>query len=203
MSVTSNVVRLPESQDKRLEEAIRLYDSGKFEAALSRTISLIDEGCDEAYYFAGCIYEEGGNGVERDLNKALFYYEKSVDEFGYVEGYLSLGRLYYFGIGVYQDYRKAFEFFSVVAEKKNNGIAQMMLGHMYQHGQGVEKNLMKAREYYQKAWSQDYVFALTHLALLEQECGNYLKAFWLRAKAAYLAFKISIQNPYDRRLRRS
>lgn len=118
VSVTSNVVRLPESRDKGLEEAIRLYDSGQFAAALTRTISLIDEGCDEAYYFAGCIYEEGGHGVERNLDKARFYYEKSVDEFGYVEGYLALGRLYYFSIGVPQDYRKAFEFFLLLPRRK-------------------------------------------------------------------------------------
>lgn len=201
--VTNKVVEFPASRDQRLEEAIGFYYSCRFPEALDRLISLINAGCDEAYYYVGCIYEEGGNGVEKDVDKALFYYEKSVNEFGYVEGYLALGRLYYFGIGVPQDYHKALELFSIVAEKANNGIAQMMLGRMYQYGHGVEKNLVRAREYYQAAWNQNYVFALTHLALLEQECRNYLKALWLRARATYLAFKITLCNPHDRRLRRS
>lgn len=203
VSVTSNVVRLPESRDKSLEEAIRLYDSGQFAAALTRTISLIDEGCDEAYYLAGCIYEKGGHGVERNLDKARFYYEKSVDEFGYVEGYLALGRLYYFSIGVPQDYQKAFEFFSVVAEKKNNGIAQMMLGQMYAFGHGVQQDFGIAREYFQKAADQGYVFPLSALSALEWRAGNYPQSIRLRIKAIWLAIRVSRSDPHDWRLRRS
>lgn len=201
--MTSKVVRFPENRNKSLEEAIGLYDSGQFAAALIRIVALIDEGCDEAYYFAGCIYEEGGRGVERDLDKARFYYEKSVDEFGYVEGYLALGRFYYFGIGVPQDYKKALDLFCVVADKKNNGVAQMMIGQMYAFGHGVQQDSWIAHEYYQKAADQGYVFPLSALSALEWRAGNYLRSVKLRIRAIWMAIRVSQSDPRDWRLRRS
>ena len=98
---TRKIVEFPVNRSQRLEAAIALYYSGTDPvAALKEFLVLIDEGSFEAYYFAGCLYEEGEGDVEEDLDKALFYYQKSVEEFGYLEGCLALGRLYYHGIGV-------------------------------------------------------------------------------------------------------
>jgi TPR repeat protein len=204
---TNNIIELPKPRDLRLDEAAKLCDARQFTAALICLTQLIDEGCDEAYYYAGRIYEEGGNGVQRDLAKAIFYYEKSTQEYGSVEGCLALGRLHYFGIGVVQDYRKAFEWLSRIADKTNNGrghgVAQMMLGEMYAFGHGVQQNFAAAREYFQKAADQGYVFALSALSTLEWKSGNYLKSAKLRIKAIWAAFRVTWSDPNDYRLRRS
>lgn len=206
-SLTSNIIEFPKPRDQRLEEAVKLCNARRFPAALSRLIQLIDEGCDEAYYYAGCIYEAGGNGVEKDLAKAIFYYEKSTQEYGSVEGCLALGRLYYFGIGVPKDHRKAFDLLTMIADEANNGrghgIAQMMLGQMYGEGLGVQQNIATAREYFKKAANQGYVFSFSALSTLEWRAGNYLKGLGLRIKAIWLALRITWSDPHDWRLRRS
>lgn len=206
-SLTSNIIEFPKPWDQRLEEAVKLCNARQFPAALSRLIQLIDEGCDEAYYYVGCIYEEGGNGVEKDLAKAIFYYEKSTQEYGSVEGCLALARLYYFGIGVPQNYQKAFDLLTLIADEANNGrghgVAHMMLGQMYAFGHGVQQDLGIARKYFQKAADQGYVFPLSALSALEWRAGNYLQSIRLRIKAIWLAIRVSRSDPHDWRLRRS
>ncbi len=202
-SEASKLVNFPENQDRCLTTAMdRFYYSDDLAGALKEFISLIDEGCKDAYFFAGCIYEEGGGGIEKDLEKALFYYQKAIEEAGTVEAYLGLGKFYYYGMGVKQDYAKAFRYYSIVDEDLANPIAQLMLGRMYQHGQGVNKNLKKAREYYYKAIAKGNVYAIQNLAFLEAEEGNRLKSLWLRLKAGLIAFNIGRKNMRDARLRR-
>lgn len=204
VSSSHKIMDFPQSQEHRLQTAIALFDSCNTLSAdlLREFIALINEGCDEAYYFAGCIYEEGGNGIERDLEKARFYYQKSVDEYGYVEGYLALGRFYYYGIAVAQDFAKSFEYYSSIADKKDNPIVHLMLGKMYCCGQGVKKNLLTAREHLSRAIAKGNVYAIRQLASLEAEHGNYLKSLWLRLRAGLTAFNIGRKNMRDARLRR-
>ncbi len=202
-SLASKIVEFPRPRDQRLDEALRLCNAGQFSAALVCLVRLIDEGCDEAYYYAGRIYEEGGKGVERDLAKAFFYYEKSAQEHGSVEGCVALGRLYYFGIGVAPDYQKAFELLKLAADDANHAVAQMMLGQMYAFGHGVRQSTVAAREYFQKAGEQGYVFPLSALSALEWRSRNYWESVKLRIKAIWLAIRISWKDSSDERLRRS
>lgn len=197
------VIEFPAYRPRRLEAAIdAFYKSDDLATTLKEFIELIDEGYKEAYFFAGCIYEEGGGGVKQDLHKASFYYQKSIEESGAVEAYLGLAKFYYYGMSVEPDYTKAFEYYSIVDEDTDNAIAQLMLGRMYQHGQGTKKDLAKAREYYNKAVAKGNVYAMQNLAFLEEELGNWLKGLWLRLKAGFMAFNIGRKNMKDVRLRR-
>ena len=201
-SVTNKLVGFPEQHPRRLAVAMdKFYNSDDLSGALKEFVSLIDEGCKDAYFFAGCIYEEGGGNVAKDLEKALFYYQKAIEEAGTVEAYLGLGKFYYYGMGVKQDYAKAFGYYSIVGEDSDNPIAQLMLGKMYQHGHGVNQDLKKAREYYNKAIAKGVVYAIQNLAFLEAEEGNRLKSLWLRLKAGLIAFNIGRKNMKDVRLR--
>lgn len=202
METNNNVLSFPHSKNKLYQSALEAYKSGELQKALKLAISLIDSGDSYAATLAGAIYEKGGNGIERDYDKALFYYREAVDDSGSVEGWLALGRLHYFGKGVSQDYEKAFYYYSVVDEDTENHIAYLMLGKMYLDGTGVEKNLIKAREYFEKAIKKGAVFGYTYLAILEQEQGYLLKSVFLRLKAGVLAFWATHQNPNDARLRR-
>lgn len=199
--IRRNILRFPNGDNQRFKRALDLYSARRYADALTESIALIDDGYGHAYTLAGAIYEEGGNGVQKDLEKALFYYQKAVDEVGAVEGWLALGRLHYFGKGVPQDYQKAFYYYSIVAEDTENAVACLMLGRMYKDGSGVKKDLTKARTYLVKAIEMGAVFALTYLGLLEQECGNFVRGIFFRGKAAYLAFRITRKDPDDPRLR--
>lgn len=201
-SKTSKLIGFPEQHPRRLAAAMeKFYHSDDLAGALKEFVNLIDEGCKDAYFFAGCIYEEGGADVEKDLEKALFYYQKATEETGAVEAYLGLGKFYYYGMGVKQDYAKAFEYYSIVDKDADNAIAQLMLGKMYQRGQGAKRDVIKAREYYNKAIAKGNVYAMQNLAFLEKELGNELRGLWLRAKAGFMAFNIGRKNMKDVRLR--
>jgi len=202
-SETSKLIGFPEQHPRRLEAAMeKFYNSDDLSGALKDFIGLIEDGCKDAYFFAGCIYEEGGRGVAKNLEKALFYYQKAIEETGAVEAYLGLGKFYYYGIGVKQDYAKAFGYYSVVDEDTDNAIAQLMLGKMYQYGHGTKKDLQKARSYYDRAIGKGNVYAMRNLASLEAEEGHQLKSLWLRLKAGYLAYKIGNKSMRNVRLRR-
>ena len=56
-------------------------------------------------------YEDAGNGIPQDAEKATFYFQKSVEQMGAVEGWLALGRLNYLGKSVPKDYEKAFYYY--------------------------------------------------------------------------------------------
>ena len=202
MAINSNVLNFPKGDNQRYNAALDLYEMGSYREALDQTITLIDDGYSHANTLAGVIYEKGGQGVNQDFQKALFYFQMAVDEVGAVEAWLALGRIYYFGKGVPIDYEKAFYYYSVVDEDTENHIAYLMLGKMYLEGTGVEKNLIKAREYFEKAIKKGAVFGYTYLAILEQEQGRILKSIFLRLKAGFLAFWVTRQNPNDSRLRR-
>jgi len=198
----NNVVELPSSIEARLEKAVAAFDAGdKSSTLLDEFLDLINKGCQEANYYVGMIYEDGTNGAEKNLEHAFFYYQKSTEGYGYLQGNLALARLYYHGIGVAQDFAKAFKYYSHVAEQKEHMVACFMLGRVYQHGQGVEKDLKKAREWYGRAIAKGSVYGMLNLAMLEAEERRWFKSLALRAKAGWAAFRISRKNLSDTRLR--
>lgn len=63
-------------QEERLQAAVDLYINKNYSAALPIFISLIDDNCEEAYGYVASIYETGGDGVVKDLEKAFFLFSK-------------------------------------------------------------------------------------------------------------------------------
>jgi TPR repeat protein len=183
------------------QNAIKAYADGEYSNALKLAISLIDDNYKHAYTLAGMIYEKGGGDVIRNIDNALFYYNKAIEEIGAVEAYLALGRMYYFGKGVTRDFDKAFDYYSTVDKDIDNPVAWIMLGQMYQNGYGTKKNINKAKDYYIRAAKRGYIFGLTFLGLLEQECGRPIKGWYYRLKAGWLAYLIALNDPHDSRLR--
>ena len=75
----NKVVDLPSSRPLRLEQAIAALDSGDNSNDLYQEFeSLANAGFSEAYYFLGCMLEDGTNGQAINLVKALALYEKAV-----------------------------------------------------------------------------------------------------------------------------
>ncbi len=94
----------------------------------------------------------GGEGVLKDLSKALAWYQKAADK-GNAVGQYQLGQLYASGTSVPKDAKKAVELY-VKAAAQGNAHAQGALGRQYDQGEGVVKDVVKALELFQKASDQ-------------------------------------------------
>jgi TPR repeat protein len=195
-----NVVKLPENVERLWQRAKYAYSRRDLKTALPILVELIDAGDYQAYSYLGNIFEYGSDEVEKDLSKALFYHERSV-EHGYFNGYLCLARCYYLGKGVPKDFKKAFELYSIVAQEAGDAAASVALGRMYHRGHGVNRDLAKAREHWELAWRAGYFWGLVGLSLLERDEGRWVRGWWLRIKALVYGCKIMRRSRYDEHFR--
>ena len=94
----NNIIEFPTNRSFKMEQAIKAFDAGDDSVELAEEFrSLANDGFPEADYFLGCMYEDGTNGLSKELPLALNHYEKAADEIGYLEAYLAQGRLLYHG----------------------------------------------------------------------------------------------------------
>lgn len=197
----NNIVEFPQPENERLKKAIGLLGSHTADLALAEFVRLIDQGCDDAFSYVGHIYECGGRNVDRDYEKARFYYDQSVERIGSVAAYLGLIRIYYRGLGVDRDFCMAFKYCNILSEDADHPYANFYIGKMYMDGNCVPQNFDKAKVYFKKAWDGGYVFGLGYLGIAEQKSGHWLKGFWYRMRAGALAYRIAVKNIKDPRIR--
>lgn len=122
-----------------------------FPAETKTTDQLLKEaekGDFDAMNSLGVAYQKG-DGVVKDLPKALEWFQKSADG-GNAWGQWNLGKLYANGRGVPRDQKKAFGLFAKAGEQ-HHGAATHDLAACYEYGIGTEKDIEKAVELYQKA----------------------------------------------------
>ena len=86
----------------------------------------------------GSMYEEG-KGVEKDLTKAVEWYQKSAEQ-GDAEGQWRLGVMYEEGEGVEKDLAKAAEWYQKSAEQ-GNSIGKWALGHICAFNKDVAEGM--------------------------------------------------------------
>ena len=93
----------------------------------------------------GILYEKG-IGVEQDCYKAVYWYEKAVQD-GDDYARCNLADILRKGTGgVEKDWKRAFEVYKTVEQP----YGPFRVGYMYEHGMGVEKDMNKAIEWYKK-----------------------------------------------------
>src|SRR6266542_3857985 len=109
--------------------------------------------------FQGYLYEKG-KGTEKDLEKAIYWYNKAAENGNKITQY-SLLRCYQSGINVGID-EIAFEYCKKSAEKGYNE-AQNFLGCLYENGKCTEKDLGKAICWYNKALESENKLAQYNL----------------------------------------
>ena len=95
---------------------------------------------------------EFGEGVEKDLAKAVELYQASADQ-NDSTGQWRLGYMYEYGDGIEKDFAKAVELYQDSAEQ-GNAEGQRCLGVMYYNGMGVEKDYNKALDLFQSSAEQ-------------------------------------------------
>ena len=139
-----------------------MYLNGRIKQNLEKAHYWIEKAANQDYAEAqnnlGVMYYRG-QGVPKDLQKALYWVEKARLSFERKaekedkNAQYSLGFLYYNGQGLPKDLEKAFYWFEKAANQ-NHTQAQYMLSMMYQNGQGVQKDLKKA-QYWLKMFQQN------------------------------------------------
>ena len=112
---------------------------------------------------------ETGDGVAKDLKKAVSWYRKSADQ-GHKIGQCNLGICYENGIGVEKNPFQAFYWYKKAAEQGYRN-AQANLGTCYYNGFGVAQDYNQAFSWYIKAAAQGMGSALFNLGL----CYDYAR----------------------------
>ena len=133
---------------------------------------------------------EYGIGVEKDLQKAVAFYQEVSDE-GVAQGQCALGFCYENGIGVEPSAGRAFELYLQAAEQ-GDAPAQCNLGYFYNNGIGTEKDAEAAIEWLAASARQRYPRAQLILGELYEmgdglpkDLHKALRLYQLAAKAGY------------------
>ena len=109
---------------------------------------------------------DNGDGVEQDPAKAVYWYQKAVDQ-GDKDAQFNLAIMYENGTGVTRSYKKAFALYLQSAEQGDMD-AEFEVGESYAKGRGVAKNPAQARAWYQKAADQGHEEAEEKLAAMPE-----------------------------------
>ena len=160
---------------------------GDLAGALFLFKKLANEGCAPALAEIGNIYELGGGGIERDINRAIIWYQRSIDTIVSPKAHLALGRLY-LQSKEKCDYARAHYHFSLLTDQRQMG-ALYGLGLMYDQGLGVERSEDKALEYFQVAAELGHVMAQANISKILLKSGAFkgLRS-WLKVR--YVVWKL-------------
>ena len=104
---------------------------------------------------------EDGDGVEEDIEQAIFWYTKAAEQ-GHAEAQFLIGKKYATGDGVPQDYSKAKLWYEKAAAQ-GHAKAENNLGVMYDEGNGVPQDKSQAIRWFQKAAEQGEMHAQCNL----------------------------------------
>jgi len=107
-------------------------------------------------------------------NTALVYFQKAAQQ-EHLPSILSLGMIYYSGIGTDKNYLLAFKYLTLAADK-NNLKATRLLATLYERGLGTTKALNTANTLYRKAYQAGDLDAGYNLALLYLDDKNNKEA---------------------------
>lgn len=99
-------------------------------------------------FITGYRYEMG-QGVEKNYNLALKFYEESANQ-EFEPAIFRIGLLYYHGLGVKRKLSKAYEYFNKAASLGSSD-AKIMIGLFYRDGCFLEQNPEKAFELFREA----------------------------------------------------
>ena len=117
--------------------------------------TLIEKNDSDAMLSLGALYYTGFPGVTQDFSKAMYYYEKAVEESGKKNAWAmnNLGYCYYYGRTGTVDYEKAYDCFAYAAMTGNVN-SMYKLGDMYYYGNHVDKDVDAAFYWYSLAKQQ-------------------------------------------------
>ena len=157
------------------QKAREALSSGDYDAAFAFFKEAAEDGDPAGINGLGACYFQG-NGVEKDIAKALELYGQAA-ELGAPSAQYNLAVLYQKGRHIERDTERALHLFEKSAEQGYR-LAQLRLADCLKNGTGTEKNLKKALYWYEKAAEQGDVNA-------QRESGNLYSG----------AFDMTLKNP--------
>lgn len=127
--------------------------SRKF-ADSANSVNYKDDGYLE--FHSGCMYQEGGYGLEKDSTRAFQFYARSLS-LGFDLAVYKLGLMYYHGAGVKKNYKKALKWFLKAAEETELSNVKLMhyIAEIYENGIGGIENTKNASIWYAKICNLD------------------------------------------------
>jgi uncharacterized protein len=99
-------------------------------------------------------YDEGDLDVEKDLNKAFYWYSRSAEQ-GNCRAQCALGIMYALGDGVAQDDELAVRWYSEAA-RRGSAMAQCNLGYSYEIGRRpLQRSMQEANRWFRRSAMRD------------------------------------------------
>ena len=136
-----------EQEHKPFDTGYELFKAKKYLEAKEAWEKDISEGnsAGSAALMIGVLYENGGNGIEKDLTKALEWYEKSL-ALGHEPAKLHIGILYINGNPpIQKDLQKAYELIHSIEELDYEVVHQVAY-KFYLYGWATDIDIDKAKE---------------------------------------------------------
>jgi hypothetical protein len=115
---------IKEKRLKQNRDAVIALKSGDYETAFKIWLPFAERGSSAIQWNIGTLYYVG-RGVDKDIDKALYWYEKSAEK-GYHAGQHSLGQMYQDGTGATQDIDKAVYWYKKAAKQGNKQALEML-----------------------------------------------------------------------------
>lgn len=140
--------------------------------AAQSLVSLAEANFKPAYFWAGdCFYN--GNGIEKDLELAMKWFQRADTECLDQDAKLRIAKMYKDGLGVDQNIGKAVQVFEALLDTKHRAIAQLSLGQIYWEGsKDIERNVDTAKSWFTLAWKNQAADAEFMLGLISLEQGE-------------------------------
>lgn len=184
-------------------KATQAGNAGDFPGLIFAWRALVEHGVMQVCAHIGQLYERGAEGgaegVEKDINQALFWYHKAVFECDDPLAHLGLGRAYYNGVGEVKNIEQARKHFEA-AHSYGLPQARIYLGVMYYFGNGVERDVELAKKYLESAAAEGFAYAYLLLARFALHEGKLFKAISTAVKGCLLIKKIADKDHMDPRL---
>lgn len=175
---SQKIVINPQDYSSILSQAIEKFNSKDTKRALNDFETALKKGAIEAAIYLGQYYYKGLHPVQKDLEKAIKYFEMHPENFPKIA--FDLASIYYYGQGNLKDLNKAIFYFNIAKENGstlavdylgnaylemenyekakeyfemnlNNPKNLFHLGEIYYDGHGVEEDYKKAFEYFDKS----------------------------------------------------
>jgi hypothetical protein len=144
--------------------------------------------------FGSC--HEFGEGVDRDVEKAVRYYRRAALESN-ADGMYNFGRCLEYGQGIERDLYRAAKYYRLSSDK-GNAAAENSFGTFLECGICVHKNITLAAQYYQRAAQQghpdganNYGFCLEHGRGVNQNIEVATKYYKFAADCGHLEAEIN------------
>lgn len=146
----TNIFQLEPKKEVQMSNEVKMY------------LSYAEQGNAMAQYNLGVCFETA-DGVEQDLEKAVYWYTKAAEQ-GYAQAQYNLGVCYYNGYGVEKNDEEALRLYLLAAEQ-GDMYAQFNAGVCYMQGVGTDPDPFTALEFLQKAAEQGHPAAREFLGM--------------------------------------